>query len=211
GVRADPPGGAADARRAGRRARPALAGAPAHDPARAQGGRLRGAADHAPARLRRWPGRPRRAAQRRPDRRRGHLPGGRRARGHGGLGQRVSAQVATVRAWWRVKRPGRSLGTRLDALYMVAITTGIFGALLYGTASSALSQVITPEAMAEWGPAILLVGLALTARWGTWQGPVVFAEPDVGFLLGAPLSRRALAARPFARAVGWGAVAGALG
>jgi hypothetical protein len=122
----------------------------------------------------------------------------------------MSAQVATVRAWWRVKRPGRSLGARLDTLYMVAITTGILGALLYGTASSALSQVITPDALAEWGPAILLVGLALTARWGTWQGPVVFAEPDVGFLLGAPLSRRALASRPFARAVGWGAVAGAL-
>jgi hypothetical protein len=122
----------------------------------------------------------------------------------------VSAQVATVRAWWRVKRPGPTVGARLDALYMVAITTGIFGALLYGTASSALSQVITPDAIAEWGPAILLVALALMARWGTWQGPVVFAEPDVGFLLAAPLSRRALAARPFARAAAWGAVGGAL-
>jgi hypothetical protein len=122
----------------------------------------------------------------------------------------VSAQVATVRAWWRVKRPGRSLGARLDTLYMVAITTGIFGALLYGTASAALSQVITPDALAEWGPALLLVGLAVTARWGTWQGPVVFAEPDVGFLLAAPLSRRALASRPFTRAVAWGAAAGAL-
>jgi hypothetical protein len=122
----------------------------------------------------------------------------------------VSAQVAVVRAWWRVKRPGPTLGARLDLLYTIAITTGILGALLYGTASSALSRWITPVTVPEWGPAIVLVGLATTARWGTWQGPVVFAEADVGFLLGAPLSRRALAVRPFARALAWGAVAGAV-
>jgi hypothetical protein len=122
----------------------------------------------------------------------------------------VSAQVAEVRAWWRVKRPGPSLGTRLDALYMVAITCAIFGSLLYGTASAALSRWITPENIGQWGPAIVLVALATIARWGSWQGPVVFAEPDVGFLLGAPLSRRALAARPFVRAVVWAAVGGVL-
>ena len=44
-----------------------------------------------------------------------------------------------------------------------------------------------------------LVALVAVARWGTWQGPVVFAAPDVPFLLGAPLARRALAARPLAR------------
>jgi hypothetical protein len=122
----------------------------------------------------------------------------------------VSAQVATVRAWWQVKRPGPTLGARLDTLYMVAISTAILGALLYGTASSALSRWVTPETVAEWGPAIVLVALAIVARWGSWQGPVVYAEPDVGFLLGAPLSRRALAARPLARALAWGACGGAL-
>jgi hypothetical protein len=122
----------------------------------------------------------------------------------------VSAQVATLRAWWQVKRPGPTLGARLDALYMVAISTAILGALLYGTASSALSRWVTPDTVAEWGPAIVLVALAVVARWGSWQGPVVYAEPDVGFLLGAPLSRRALAARPLARAVAWGACSGAL-
>jgi hypothetical protein len=122
----------------------------------------------------------------------------------------VSAQVAVVRAWWRVKRPGPTLGARLDLLYTIAIATGIFGALLYGTASSALSRWVTPATVPDWGPAIVLVALATTARWGTWQGPVVFAEADVGFLLGAPLSRRALASRPLARAVAWGAVGGAL-
>ena len=63
----------------------------------------------------------------------------------------------------------------------------IFGALLYSTASSALGSWLTPDHAAEWGPAVALVALAGVARWGTWQGPVVFAAPDVPFLLGAPL------------------------
>jgi hypothetical protein len=122
----------------------------------------------------------------------------------------AGGRVGAVRAWWRVTRPGRSLGARLDTLYMVAISTGIFGALLYGTASSALATTITPATVPQWGPAVALVGLVAIARWGTWQGPVVFAAPDVAFLLGAPLSRRALAARPLARATALGAGAGAV-
>ena len=113
--------------------------------------------------------------------------------------------VAAVRAWWRVRRPGPPLGKRLDAAYMVAITTGILGALLYGTASSALGSVVTPTTVAEWGPAVALVAVVAVARWGTWQGPVVFAAPDVPFLLGAPIARRALAMRPLARGLCAGA------
>jgi hypothetical protein len=129
------------------------------------------------------------------------------------MGDRLSARaplarVAVVQAWWRVTRPGPSLGSRLDALYTVGISTAIFGALLYGTASSALASSITPGTVPEWGPALALVALVAVARWGTWQGPVVFAAPDVAFLLGAPLSRRALAARPLARAVAAAAGAG---
>ena len=106
-----------------------------------------------------------------------------------------------------MRRPGPTLGKRLDTAYMVAITVGILGALLYGTASSALGSVVTPATVPEWGPAVALVALVATARWGTWQGPVIFAAPDVPFLLEAPLRRRALAARPLAR----GLVAGAGG
>ena len=96
---------------------------------------------------------------------------------------------------------------------MVAITTGILGALLYGTASSALGSVLTPDTVAEWGPAVALVGLVAVARWGTWQGPVVFAAPDVPFLLGAPLRAQraggaAVRARPGAPARGAAAVVG---
>ena len=124
------------------------------------------------------------------------------------------AQVAAVRAWWQVRRPGPPLGKRLDTAYMVAITTGILGAMLYGTASSALGSVVTPATVPEWGPAVALVALVAVARWGTWQGPVVFAAPDVPFLLGAPLSRRTLAARPLARGLlagaGLGGVVGSV-
>jgi len=111
------------------------------------------------------------------------------------------ARIAAVRSWWRVRRPGPTLGKRLDTIYMVAISTAIFGALLYSTASSALGAWLTPTTMPEWGPAVALVALVGVARWGTWQGPVVFAAPDVGFLLGAPLARRALAMRPLTRAL----------
>jgi hypothetical protein len=122
----------------------------------------------------------------------------------------AGAQVAAVRAWWRVRRPPPPLGKRLDTAYMVAITTGILGAMLYGTASSALGTVITPATVPEWGPAVALVGLVAVSRWGTWQGPVVFAAPDVPFLLEAPLGRRALAARPLVRGLVAGAGAGAV-
>jgi hypothetical protein len=117
----------------------------------------------------------------------------------------ADAHVAAVRAWWRVRRPGAPLSKRLDTAYMVAITTGILGALLYGTASSALGSVLTPATVREWGPAVALVALVAVARWGTWQGPVVFAAPDVPFLLGAPLRRSVLAARPFVRGLCAGA------
>lgn len=121
-----------------------------------------------------------------------------------------AARLAEVRAWSRVVRPGRSLWARLDTVYMVAIVSGTVGALVYGTASSALSKVATPEDVPAWGPSLLLVAMLLTLRWGTWQGPVVFAPADVGFLLGAPLPRRALALPRMVRGLAVGALAGAL-
>ncbi|MEN3282081.1 MAG: hypothetical protein V7607_3221, partial [Solirubrobacteraceae bacterium] len=131
------------------------------------------------------------------------------------MGARLSAsasrsRVAVVRAWWRAARPGRPLSARLDTIYTVAITGAIFGALLYGTASSALAASITPRTLPEWGPALALVALVAVVRWGTWQGPVTFAAADVAFLLGAPLSRRALSVRPLVRALVVGAGAGAV-
>src|ERR1700716_3318285 len=45
-------------------------------------------------------------------------------------------------------------------------------------------------------------------HWGAYQGPIVFSVPDVAFLLGAPLPRRALAVRRLVLALAGGAVAG---
>ena len=92
----------------------------------------------------------------------------------------------------------------------MALTGAIFGALVYSTAHSALAQVITVRGTSVWGPGLVLVGLVVVARWGAYQGPVVFSMGDVGHTLGAPLPRRGLAVRPLARGLARGAVAGAV-
>jgi hypothetical protein len=119
-------------------------------------------------------------------------------------------RLRAVRAWWRVRRPGPTIGQRLDLLYTIGITAAILGALAYGTASSALAQVVTPAWLARFGPSIALAALLTTARWGAFQGPVVYSVPDVTHLLGAPLPRRGLAAGRLRSALAAGAVAGAL-
>jgi hypothetical protein len=118
--------------------------------------------------------------------------------------------LAAVRSWWRVRHPPPSLGRRLDLLYTTAIVTGIFGLLAYGTASSALAQVVTPDWLARFGPSLALLALLGTAQWGAYHGPVVFSIADVAHLLGAPLPRRGLVARRLVLALGAGAMAGAV-
>ena len=109
-------------------------------------------------------------------------------------------RLEAVRGWWRVRHPPPTLGRRLDVAYTAAITVAILGAVAYGTAGSALAEVLTPARLEAFGPAAALVGLVLIARWGAYQGPVVFTVADVAFLLGASLPRRGLAATPRARA-----------
>jgi hypothetical protein len=118
--------------------------------------------------------------------------------------------LADVRWWWREQRPGPSIWRRLDVVYTVAISVAILGALAYGTASSALAQVVTPRAMAGFGPSVALLALLVTAQWGAFQGPVVYSVADVAHLLGAPLPRRGLAWRRLVRGLLTGAGAGAV-
>ncbi|UGS35417.1 hypothetical protein [Capillimicrobium parvum] len=122
----------------------------------------------------------------------------------------AAAALRDVRAWWRVRHPPPSIARRLDVAYMVAITVGMVGALTYGTTSTVLSRWITPSSAEVWGPSVLLVVLWLAARWGGVQGPVVYAQADVAFLLQAPLSRRALAAPRLVRNLAVGAAGGAV-
>lgn len=119
-------------------------------------------------------------------------------------------RLADVRRWWRATVPGPPLGQRAEQAYIVALTGAIFGALVYSTAHSALAQVITVRGTSVWGPGLVLVGLVVVARWGAYQGPVVFSMGDVGHTLGAPLPRRGLAVRPLARGLARGAAAGAV-
>ena len=101
-------------------------------------------------------------------------------------------RLAAVRAWWRVRHPPPSLGRRLDVAYTAAITVAILGAVAYGTAGSALAEVLTPARLETFGPPAALVGLVLIARWGAYQGPVVFTVADVG----VPARRAAAAPGP---------------
>jgi hypothetical protein len=130
--------------------------------------------------------------------------------GVAGRASRDTGALSDVRRWWRATHPGPGVWRRLDTIYTIAISVAILGGLAYGTASSALAQVVTPDALARFGPPAALLGLLVTAQWGAYQGPVVFSVPDVAHLLGAPLPRRGLAWRRLARGLGAGALAGAV-
>jgi len=130
--------------------------------------------------------------------------------GVAGRASRDTGTLSDVRRWWRATHPGPGVWRRLDTIYTIAISVAILGGLAYGTASSALAQVVTPDALARFGPPAALLGLLVTAQWGAYQGPVVFSVPDVAHLLGAPLPRRGLAWRRLARGLGAGALAGAV-
>src|SRR4051794_12915597 len=127
------------------------------------------------------------------------------------LGAADAAQrLAWVRLWWRATHARPRVAQRLYVVYTATILVAMYGLVAYGAARSALPGVLDARAFSTFAPPVLVAGLVLVARWGAYQGPVVFALPDVGFLLGAPLSRRALAARRLAIALGGGAGAGML-
>src|SRR5690349_24864367 len=88
------------------------------------------------------------------------------------------AHVRDLRRFWHAVQAPPSLVKRLEPAYYVFITLAIGGPLVYGTVSSALSEVATPRAVGVWGPSLALVALLAVVRWGAVQGPVVFSEAD---------------------------------
>lgn len=119
-------------------------------------------------------------------------------------------RLRDVREWIDATVAGPSLGQRAEKAYTFVLVCAIFGSGLFDAVHSALAQVMSADGTATWGPGVVLVGVVVTARWGAYQGPVVFAVADVAHLLGAPLSRRGLAARRLAISLAEGAAAGAL-
>ena len=101
-------------------------------------------------------------------------------------------RVRDIRRFWHVVQAPPSLLKRLEPAYYVFITLAIGGPFVYGTASTALSEVATPRAVGIWGPSLALVALLAVMRWGAVQGPVVFSVADITQLLGAPLRRAEL-------------------
>lgn len=118
--------------------------------------------------------------------------------------------VAAIQRWLDRARRSRTLAQRAQTVYTAVVVGAIFGVLLYGTASSALADVIGVTSMGRWGPSLMLVAFVAAGLWGAVQGPVVLSAADVAQLLSAPLSRADLIARPLRRALLIGAGVGVL-
>lgn len=119
-------------------------------------------------------------------------------------------RLRDVRGWFAATVPGPTVWQRLETVYTFVLITAIFGVGIFDAVHTALAQVLSFDGATTWGPPVVLVTLLVAARWGAYQGPVVFSVADVAHLLGAPLDRRALAARRLATSLGYGAVTGAL-
>lgn len=118
--------------------------------------------------------------------------------------------VSAIQRWLAAAHRSPSLRQRLSTIYTAVLVLAIGGVVVYGTASSALAQVVSADAVARWGPSLMLLALLGAAHWGTVQGPVVFSMADVAHLLGAPLPRAPLVARPLRRAFAFGFSGGVL-
>ncbi len=115
-------------------------------------------------------------------------------------GSAPGPDVPAIQRWLAAAHRSPTIRQRLSAIYTAVLLLAIGGTVVYGTASTALAQVVSSDSVARWGPSVVLLALLGAAHWGTVQGPVVFSMADVGQLLGAPLPRAALVARPLRRA-----------
>ncbi len=123
--------------------------------------------------------------------------------------ERARAATEVLRARReRAPRPG------LYQVYATLVGTAIYGALAGHAISGAVGPGLSERTLNVWGPAVLLAVLLTTLRCGTWQGPVVFSQADVAFVLSAPIALADLVrprlAQAFAVATAFGALAGVL-
>jgi hypothetical protein len=120
-----------------------------------------------------------------------------------------------LRARRRAHRSPQQRSDRFTGLYTLGLYAAIgvwigFHVLRQSPARGGSADWLTGGGLARAGTAALLLGLLATVRYATWQGPVVFSEPDIHFLLGAPLPRAELVRGRLARGLLLGGGVGAL-
>jgi uncharacterized protein DUF6297 len=117
-----------------------------------------------------------------------------------------------VRERRRAHRPLHYLSDRFADVYTLLLCLayvgfGAYTALRQDPTSPGGADVLIRE-VARWSPAALMLGLVAAMRYATWQGPVLFALPDVEWLLSAPLSHAELVRHQLSRGLALGAVIG---
>lgn len=107
---------------------------------------------------------------------------------------RVPIPARGVLAVLGTLRPGRSLATRLENLYIAVLLIAVVIGLFW-TFSKKLGTVFVDVANFYhfiWGPALVVLLFLGALRYSTVQGFVSFTEPDCLYLLQAPIRRRDL-------------------
>jgi len=97
-----------------------------------------------------------------------------------------SDRARAVRGFLRARRT-RFRPTAYQ-IYATLVVGGISGALAGNAVSEAIGGSLTAHKLLVFGPVVLFLVLLAALRFGTWQGPVGFSSPDVGFLLTAPIA-----------------------
>jgi hypothetical protein len=114
---------------------------------------------------------------------------------HAAVALERPVEAGPVLAYLRDCQRGHRRKSRWDrftdayTLFLFATLGGYlaFGALR-GSAISQAEAIRFIHELVRWAPPVLLLLFVAALRYCTWQGPVLFSLPDVGWLLSAPLS-----------------------
>jgi hypothetical protein len=107
-------------------------------------------------------------------------------------------------------RRARAFRPSLYQAYFTLVATAIYGALAGHAIASAVGPGLSIRTLNAWGPAVLAALVLTAVRTGTWQGPVVFSQGDVAFVLAAPIPLATLVRPRLAQAFAVASVAGAI-
>jgi hypothetical protein len=121
-----------------------------------------------------------------------------------------------IRAFVRRQRrehDSRRLSDRLIDIYTWMLGAVVASVVLSGLVDGGIAP--HPQVFMDtiaWLPVVLLVAMWAVLRFGTWQGPVLFSEPELQWVVSSPLDRRTLILAKLKRAtviaIGVGVVGG---